>query len=348
VGLSLILLAAASGWAANAPRPLPARRVAPPAVSLAAAPLARAVRLPLGAPAPGLIPVSGLQPAAALKQRAPLPSAARMAPVPLASGQIDATKAGLDRLFTNSRAAPAPEFVPPALPSPAPSEAFSLIVTIRVKPGSEEEFAREIAGIVDLSRSEPGNIAWQVQRSRDDSGQFVFFTRWKNEAAFKEHFALIQDYLKKTEAMLDGKPDMKFFTPADVTAGEEKRELLLGSWDLSGFVFIENGRETPFCGQGGTASGMILYQRDGGMSVAINCSSYGTGAIPAKAYGGSLFYSGRYFVRGAEVVHRIQNASVPELIGKEQTRGIARVDNHSLTLTGQLGSTTLRVDWVRK
>ena len=105
-----------------------------------------------------------------------------------------------------------------ALSKKATNESFTVLTYITVKPGFEEKFRKEVATIVEPSRAEAGNLAWFVQESKDDPRQFVFFTRWVNEAALDSHLksAPLADYLKRTAPFLAEPARLVRFKPVDL------------------------------------------------------------------------------------------------------------------------------------
>lgn len=96
----------------------------------------------------------------------------------------------------------APNQAKPAINSK--NEAFAMLTILKVKPGKEEAFKKEIAAIVAPTLSEPENIAWYVQQSQQDSTDFLFYTRWKNNSGLNTHLTSepLQKYLKNTSDML--------------------------------------------------------------------------------------------------------------------------------------------------
>jgi quinol monooxygenase YgiN len=98
-----------------------------------------------------------------------------------------------------------------------PQGSLALLSYIKVKPGYEERFRKEIAAIIEPSRAEPGNVAWFVQESNDDPTQFVFYTRWVDEDALTQHLQSppLVSYLKRTAPFLAEPAKLVRFTPVD-------------------------------------------------------------------------------------------------------------------------------------
>ncbi len=98
------------------------------------------------------------------------------------------------------------------------AHSLALLSYIKVKPGYEAQFRKEIETIIEPSRSEPGNIAWFVQESKDEPQVFVFYTRWVDEAALTAHLQSppLAAYLKRTAPFLAEPAKLVRFTPVDL------------------------------------------------------------------------------------------------------------------------------------
>ena len=57
----------------------------------------------------------------------------------------------------------------------------------RAKEGKEERLAELIAEMTPPSRSEPGNLFYQAQRSVDDPQLFYLYEQYADEAAYQAH-----------------------------------------------------------------------------------------------------------------------------------------------------------------
>ncbi len=231
------------------------------------------------------------------------------------------------------------------LPTKARVGTLGLLSFIKVKPGAEKQFIEEVAKIVEPSRSEPGNVAWYVQQSKEDPTEFVFYTRWADKKALTDHLtsAPLIDYLARTKPLLeeekgDKKPvRLVEFAPIDNIPSLEEKKLLFGAWTLRKFTIIsKEGKKVPFCDG---AKGSIMYQESGSMSVSINC------ADPAKF----LFYAGKFRREGNSLMHSISNSNLQYLIGTDVVRSIEALTDRSLVLGGKFGGDgqTLRIEWER-
>lgn len=68
-------------------------------------------------------------------------------------------------------------------------ERIVLIARLKVKADKIEELKKAALKIVEDSRSEEGNINYDVHQSVEDETLFFWHETWKNKAAIDEHFA---------------------------------------------------------------------------------------------------------------------------------------------------------------
>ncbi len=129
-------------------------------------------------------------------------------------------------------------------PLPAdPASPLAVLTYVKVKPGMEEAFKKAVAPIILPSRTEPGNIAEFVQQSIDDSTEFVFYTRWVNEKALKDHLAtpVVKEYIEKADSLTSAKARLVHYRPVDLGGGTKTADAFsLESNDLKPFGFIPN------------------------------------------------------------------------------------------------------------
>ncbi len=113
------------------------------------------------------------------------------------------------------------------------------------------------------------------------------------------------------------------------------RERFIGSWNLHRWIITSNGTSRhPF---GEDAGGLLLYTDDGCMAVVINKPA--VLAIPAgspyrlpdtqkaRLFDHCFAYAGQWRLEDNQVIHRIQQADNPHLIGSQQSRTFAFADN---------------------
>lgn len=90
---------------------------------------------------------------------------------------------------------------------------IGVIATLRVQPGKADEFERVFAELAGSVRSnEPGNIAYQLCRSRTEPGTYKVLELYKDEEALKAHGA--SEHFKAAGpslgAVLAGRPDVEY------------------------------------------------------------------------------------------------------------------------------------------
>ncbi len=141
-----------------------------------------------------------------------------------------------------------------------------------------------------------------------------------------------------------------------------RAELLVGSWSLEAFeVELADGRRVHPMGP--DALGRLIYGADGRMSATLSEAARSVLSTPrleaynrappsekAAAFDSFLAYVGRYTVEGESVVHHVELASVPNIVGAEQRRE-AVLDGDTLTLryavTSSRGTRYNSLRWTR-
>ncbi|WP_295807194.1 antibiotic biosynthesis monooxygenase family protein [uncultured Nitratireductor sp.] len=76
-----------------------------------------------------------------------------------------------------------------------------LIVDFEVKEGSETEFEEYFRRSVTCSRSEPGNVAFNIHKVVDQQNDYVLYEIWRDTEALERHFE--QPYTKALFEMFD-------------------------------------------------------------------------------------------------------------------------------------------------
>ncbi len=122
-----------------------------------------------------------------------------------------------------------------------------------------------------------------------------------------------------------------------------RAEDLVGSWDLEAFeVELADGQR--LFPMGADALGRLMYGADGRMSATLSTAGRVSLSVPrleaygrapesekAAAFDSFLAYVGRYTVEAGAVVHHVELASVPNIVGAQQRREATLDDDH-LTL----------------
>ena len=125
-----------------------------------------------------------------------------------------------------------------------------------------------------------------------------------------------------------------------------KAEDLLGTWTLVLWrVDYSDGRESsyPFGHDGG---GMIMYTPDGYMSAVLHAAKRGPVSTQyvreapdeekAKLFNTFMYYGGPYRIEAeaGDVIHIVEKALNPDLIGTEQVRHV-KFEDEFLILSGE-------------
>lgn len=103
-------------------------------------------------------------------------------------------------------------------PKPETERTVAYLTRLKLKPGTETAFLKEVRTIIDFSRAEPGNIAWFVQQSVDDPTEIVFYTRWVDQAAIEWHLNAdpVKRYIERSNALLAEPARLTRYRPLDI------------------------------------------------------------------------------------------------------------------------------------
>ena len=125
--------------------------------------------------------------------------------------------------------------------------------------------------------------------------------------------------------------------------GLELRQALVGGWRLERWeiTYPATGRTSaPF---GDDAEGLIVYAPDGCMSVVLRRRARLaersardvalTDQEKAACFSSYMHYAGGWRIDGSDVVHEIEHALHPDLVGTQQRR-CAKLEGDVLILTG--------------
>lgn len=118
-------------------------------------------------------------------------------------------------------------------------------------------------------------------------------------------------------------------------------EVLIGAWRLERWEIVagDGTRRHPF---GAQPAGLLIYTADGCMSACIMAGDRPALSAPnprrasaaerAAAFDGYFSYAGRYRVSGSRVLHEIEIALNPAMVGTPQWRD-AQLAGSELTLS---------------
>lgn len=89
----------------------------------------------------------------------------------------------------------------------------TVLATIKAKPGLEEKVRDALMALVPQTRKEPGCINYDLHRSIDDKGLFMFYENWVSKKDLDEHLQMpyLQDFLGKADEILAEPVDIKLW-----------------------------------------------------------------------------------------------------------------------------------------
>ncbi|NBO64255.1 MAG: antibiotic biosynthesis monooxygenase [Acidobacteria bacterium] len=67
------------------------------------------------------------------------------------------------------------------------SEKITVIATIEVKPGGEQDFLLAVPDVVAATRAEEACINYDLHQSTTNPCQFVFYENWTSQAGLDQH-----------------------------------------------------------------------------------------------------------------------------------------------------------------
>lgn len=133
-------------------------------------------------------------------------------------------------------------------------------------------------------------------------------------------------------------------TAATATDDAALAEALVGAWRLVRWTIEYPGTARVTEPFGVDPEGQLLYAREGQMSAVLQrrarprLSSADVGAVgdaeKARAFSGYLHYAGRWHVAGGCVVHEVDCALNPNLVGTRQVRRVT-LRGHALELVAE-------------
>lgn len=123
-----------------------------------------------------------------------------------------------------------------------------------------------------------------------------------------------------------------------------KAEDLVGAWKLVSWrIDYSDGRPTsyPF---GEDAEGLIMYTPNGYMNALLHRGARGPVSTQyvreapegekAALFDSFMQYAGPFRIEGQDVIHQVEHALNPDLVGTEQLRHVA-LDGDTLNLSGE-------------
>ncbi|MFK8254187.1 putative quinol monooxygenase [Ancylobacter terrae] len=87
-----------------------------------------------------------------------------------------------------------------------PAGAYSIIAEVRARPGKEDELRAATLPLVALVRSDPKNLVYFLQESRETPGHFILYEIFADRADFDAHNAMpyVQEWFARLPALAEG------------------------------------------------------------------------------------------------------------------------------------------------
>ena len=83
----------------------------------------------------------------------------------------------------------------------------TVIASLKVKPGMEEEARAALLAAVAPTRAEPGCLAYDLHQSTSDPTSFLFYERWHDRASLDAHAASAAPHRQMLRQQLGGMVD---------------------------------------------------------------------------------------------------------------------------------------------
>ncbi len=82
---------------------------------------------------------------------------------------------------------------------------LTVIAKLKAKSGSEEELYEEARKLVEPTRAEEGCINYDMHRSVEDPGLFMFYENWENRPLWEQHMESphLQEFSGRQEELCD-------------------------------------------------------------------------------------------------------------------------------------------------
>ncbi|GIX50286.1 MAG: antibiotic biosynthesis monooxygenase [Limisphaera sp.] len=92
-----------------------------------------------------------------------------------------------------------------------------VIASIQARPGRENDLEQALRDLVAPTRHEPGCIRYDLHRSQDRPGRFLFYEVWTDRAHLEEHLRRphLQAFLARVPELVEGEPELTFWEQVD-------------------------------------------------------------------------------------------------------------------------------------
>lgn len=90
-----------------------------------------------------------------------------------------------------------------------------VVATMVAKQGCDDEFVRRWLPHEAACRAQPGCLQYELHRSATDPGRFVLMELWRDEEAYRAHWALeVEEDLYWEDVLVDD--EVEFYSPKAV------------------------------------------------------------------------------------------------------------------------------------
>lgn len=83
---------------------------------------------------------------------------------------------------------------------------LTIVATLTAKPGMEAELERRLRALVEPSRADAGCVQYDLHRSVERPGEFLFFENWGTREEWEAHMqtAHLKRFLAESDDILEG------------------------------------------------------------------------------------------------------------------------------------------------
>ncbi|RFA26564.1 antibiotic biosynthesis monooxygenase [Alkalilimnicola ehrlichii] len=88
---------------------------------------------------------------------------------------------------------------------------LAIVAKLKAQPGKGSELAQAMVGIAEKVRTEPGNHAYQVHQSSEDSDLVMIYEQYTDKDALGAHRENMKSMGVDLSALLAGRPELEYF-----------------------------------------------------------------------------------------------------------------------------------------
>ncbi|MBB3222672.1 quinol monooxygenase YgiN [Massilia umbonata] len=101
------------------------------------------------------------------------------------------------------------------------------VASFHARPGQSAALGSALLSLVPLSRSEPGNVQYDISQAIDDPDTWLVFEQWRSRGDFDFHMTTpyVAQFLAAVPDLCDGDPDLRGYTLRSRDTGEQSRPI---------------------------------------------------------------------------------------------------------------------------